>query len=120
MSGGAYGHLCWFTDEVFGREESVRGMADRVSELAPGSDAACELRSIVAALAGAAERLDKMEELLKAVEWYDSGDRGEEQAVAAIAEFKREPSDIAKLQERAVELTRQASALHLELSGVKP
>lgn len=92
MSGGAYDYLCFVEDagDLANKREALDRMIVRLSGLAYAHPALVETERIAAAL----RRLDAfleasrpLMEVWNRVEWWDSGDIGEDQVRAAAAEY---------------------------------
>ncbi len=97
MSGGSYDYL--FSADYRGLDLDalpygpMREMAERLAGLGYADDAAKEtmdtllyLRQVRVFLA---TRWERMRNVWQAVEWWDSGDSGEESVKAALAEYRR-------------------------------
>jgi len=93
MSGGSYNYLA---DQIralhlgWGSQcspELHRLMRDRLLELAPESRAARDFAAATEALERAFADLDRLYDVVHAVEWRDSGDWGPEDVEAAIAAY---------------------------------
>lgn len=98
MSGGSYEYLC-FKDsrDILDAEEQLQQMADRLAKLGYASDAAKETEDTLLLIRQFRNRLDARIERLsgvwKGIEWWDSGDRGEEEFKRDLAEYRGEDSD---------------------------
>lgn len=103
MSGGSYDYLChtWELRDLFKRDENSSGstleqMADRLAGLGYAQDAARETQELLVQLrqwtVRAEVRMDRLRDVWKAVEWWDSCDSGEEQLKAALAKYRGEVS----------------------------
>ena len=78
MSGGSFNYLCWKEiSELMANRDTLTSMADRLLEMGY-KDAAKETLKFLYTLEQAETRLETMrerlEEVWKAVEWFDSGD----------------------------------------------
>jgi hypothetical protein len=85
MSGGSYNYLC-FQDAL--DLADLENMARRLAELAPGSAAARDTAKL-AELLRRDVTTDPLREAWRCVEWFDSGDYGEDQARAAIEAYEK-------------------------------
>lgn len=94
MSGGSYNYLCRKSiDEILvGGRADLQEMADRLAKLGYADDAAREtqnlmqdIRAFLNRTESAAERLS---EVWKNVEWWDSGDRSEDAVKHALASYR--------------------------------
>jgi hypothetical protein len=95
VSGGSYEYIC-FADEIdrlLNKRDQVERMADRLAALGYAKDAAKEtwdfllwLRMVEAQFEARHERLS---EVWRAVEWWDSGDSGEDGLQAALEEYRQ-------------------------------
>lgn len=95
MSGGSYEYLqSMELDDFIRTEEQLLRMRDRLSGLGYAEDAALETERLIQMLRQAKVRLSvKIERLgpvWKAVEWWDSGDSGEDQVKSALKEYRGE------------------------------
>lgn len=120
MSGGSYNYLCFKdADDILGRIQDLRDMANRLDGLCP--EAAAETRAIFdgprSLYAELEKRIERLGPLWKAVEWRDSSDWGQDQLDQAIADFRflAPPQDMlatdAQRTHEIAELTRKAAAL---------
>lgn len=78
MSGGSYNYLCYKESyDIHERKEELKKMRDRLIELG-FTDVAGETESILLMLKSFEVRLqtriDRLKEVWRSVEWYDSGD----------------------------------------------
>jgi hypothetical protein len=85
MSGGSYNYLSYHAPDLGGHRHHLEAMADRLEGLPYGSKAAEATRSILAALDDEA-----LANVWHAVEWWDSGDYGEDKVQAAIAKYEEQ------------------------------
>jgi hypothetical protein len=96
MSGGNYNYLCWAQDleEINGKRHALRTMADRLAGLGYASDAAAETEELLVLLqqweTRAQVRMQRLTDVWKAVEWWDSNDGGEDGVREALAEYRGE------------------------------
>lgn len=97
MSGGSYDHLChaFDLDDLLGKRGSLREMADRLAGLGYAEDAAKETEELLVLLnqwsVRAEVRRNRLAEVWKAVEWWDSGDRSEGAVREALAAYRGAP-----------------------------
>ncbi|MFE5392524.1 hypothetical protein [Bacillus thuringiensis] len=96
MSGGSYNYLC-FKDEhemfEYGKIEDLEAMASRLIELGY-KDAAKEVLNIKYTIQQSLVRVgvmkERMNDVMKAVEWYDSSDSGIDAVEKAISKYRGE------------------------------
>jgi hypothetical protein len=89
MSGGSFDYLCFVSsaDELAQKREALERMADELAALSYARTAAAETQRLVDALIRIDVRLeagDKLRDVWKAVEWWRSGDRGEDAVRGAV------------------------------------
>lgn len=94
MSGGSYNYLCYKDAyEIHEKTEELNDMRDRLIELG-FLDAASETESILLMLKSFEVRLqtriDRLNKVWKAVEWFDSGDSGIERVNSEIKLYREE------------------------------
>lgn len=89
MSGGSYDYLylAYEVKGLHGRTEDIERMAARLRELGSVKAASATL-DIIRAKNALDDQAAAMAGVWKAVEWYDSGDWGLEQAQESIAEYE--------------------------------
>lgn len=97
MSGGSYNYLfIKQADELFGDDNDLERMADRLAGLGWADDAAKDTYDLLAVLRTQTVRVDaardRLRDLFQAVEWWDSGDSGEEGVRQALASYRGEPT----------------------------
>jgi hypothetical protein len=90
MSGGSYNYLCFQTETRSSISlTDLADMRDRLNQLAPGSAAARDTAALYEQLSHAQDNeLGALAEVWHDVEWFDSGDYGEDQARAGIAKYE--------------------------------
>ena len=91
MSGGSYDYLFIAdTSQLFDRQETIRRMAERLTELGH-HEAAKETEEVDLMINHARRRIEaraeRLEKVWKAVEWYDSADWGIDSVSDAVAEY---------------------------------
>lgn len=84
MSGGSFDYLCHKdVPELMGRLDAIQEMADALAFLGYAEDAAKETQELIQTLKQMNIRLEVMKDRLsgvwKAMEWWRSGDWGEDQ-----------------------------------------
>lgn len=97
MSGGSYNYL-FVKDgqELLGgdRDEELRQMADRLAGLGYAQDAAAETEELICMINQARIRIDvrinRLRDVWHAVEWWDSGDGGEDRLGKTLAVYRGE------------------------------
>lgn len=95
MSGGSYNYLCFVDiDDIFNREFDLSTMRDRLAGLGYAQDAAAETEDLILILRQVRVRLqariDRLEGVWRAVEWWDSGDSGEEALMQELNRYRVE------------------------------
>jgi hypothetical protein len=88
VSGGSYDYLCFNTDDLSGRRGMVEEMAQRLEGLPYASTAAADTRRVLTLLDDARNLAERLSDVWRAVEWWDSGDYGEQQAQEALAAYR--------------------------------
>lgn len=95
MSGGSYDYL--FTkepDDLFAYSGELERMAERLSGLDYAADAAADAYDLLAILRTQTVRVEAAQRRLagvfQAIEWWDSGDSGEDHVREALAEYRGE------------------------------
>lgn len=83
MSGGSFEYMCW--QDWHPTEDQLVAMVDAIEQIAPYSEAARQTRGLLARL----RQIDAsgLRDVWRAVEWWKSGDWGEDQAVEEIERF---------------------------------
>jgi hypothetical protein len=90
MSGGSHNYLYRQIDtEGCIHLADLDGMASRLEEIAPGSAAAADTRRLVDLIRRAATGDGALAEVWRSVEWFDSRDYGEDQALEQIAAYEQ-------------------------------
>jgi hypothetical protein len=96
MSGGSYNYLCKVYDpeDIFSHMGDLRAMADRLAGLGYAQDAAAETEDLICMINQAririATRMDRLREVWHDVEWWDSGDNGEDQLKQELVKYRGE------------------------------
>lgn len=93
MSGGSYDYLFLKEPgEISRHEDTVQRMAERLSGLGYAQDAARETESVLLLArqfeARMRARLERLSEVWRAVEWWDSGDSGEDYLEQALLQYR--------------------------------
>jgi hypothetical protein len=86
MSGGSYDYLCF--SEFAEAPEPLRRMAERLAGLPYAAKAAADTAGIVDMLGEAARRAERLNDVWHAIEWWDSGDYGEDEARKVLAAYE--------------------------------
>lgn len=99
MSGGSYNYLCLKdADQIREREEELQWMADRLSELGYAQDAAQETMEVLLTIRAfetrMQARIDRLRGIWRAVEWWDSGDSGEDSLEHELKVYRGEDTDV--------------------------
>jgi len=87
MSGGSYDYLYFNAPEMGGHRGQLEAMAERLDQLPYAKEAAAATRRILLALDDEA-----LAEVWHAVEWWDSGDYGEDQVRSATSKYAEKTS----------------------------
>ncbi|MBR8638604.1 hypothetical protein KEF29_03140 [Streptomyces tuirus] len=94
MSGGSYNYLYEACDleDLQNRQHDLRDMADRLAALGYAQDAATETEELLALFRQwqirAGVRIRRLENVWKAIEWWDSADWSEHRVHEALAEYR--------------------------------
>lgn len=88
MSGGSYDYLYLQSDDLSRNRRMIEEMARRLEGLPYASEAATDTRRILTLLADAQALAERLADVWRAVEWWDSGDYGEDDAQDAIAKYR--------------------------------
>lgn len=87
MSGGSYNYLCYHSDSLSEHRSDLESMAERIEGLAYAGQAAADTRRVLALLDEAQRLAGHLADVWRAVEWWDSGDYGEDQVVEEMAKY---------------------------------
>jgi len=92
MSGGSYSYLCYKdADQILEHLSELEDMRDRLAELEYAADAAQETAELILIInqffVRAGEVIDRLAPVWKAVEWWDSGDSGEDNLKKTLVEY---------------------------------
>lgn len=95
MSGGSYNYLCMKeVSELFSVEPEIESMAKRLQGLGYASDAARETTDIISQMRSyeriLAVRLERLQSIWHAVEWWDSFDTDENSLIKELALYREE------------------------------
>ncbi|MEV5944407.1 hypothetical protein [Streptomyces sp. NPDC051994] len=93
MSGGSYNYLFCHVRGLEEQRGDLEEMAKRLAELAYAQGAAEATRRVMALLDQAEAASQELAEVWRAVEWWDSGDYGEDQVREAIEEYRTSLAD---------------------------
>lgn len=93
MSGGSHNYICHCeAQELIGREEDLREMSDDLAALGYCKDAAAETEEILILVRQFENRintrLERLSPVWRALEWWHSGDIGEDSFKEAIEKFR--------------------------------
>lgn len=88
MSGGSYDYLYWRVPELGGHRHQLEAMAERLEALPYATGVAAATRRILEAISD-----EKLADVWRAVEWWDSGDYGEDQVRQVIDEYQTPKTD---------------------------
>lgn len=93
MSGGSWSYLyCKEIDDLLQYEGLIEDMADRLASLGYANDAAKETQELVLVIrqfrnhAGTIK--DRLSDIWRAIEWWDSSDSGEDGVKNALKEYR--------------------------------
>ena len=92
MSGGSYNYLCYKEAyDIHERKEELEQMRDRLIEL-NYTDVAVETESVLLMMRAFEVRLqtriDRLKDVWRAVEWYDSGDSNEDYVKDEVEKYR--------------------------------
>lgn len=95
MSGGSYDYLAYKSvSDLIDRDGELRSMADRLAGLGYARDAARETEDLILTLRQFQNRIqtriDRLSGVWHAVEWWDSGDSGEDYVKEELAKYRGE------------------------------
>lgn len=91
MSGGSYDYLCFNADDLGRRRGDLACMAERLEGLPWAAQAAADTRRCLKALDEASALAERLSDAWRAIEWWDSGDYGEDSAREEVEGY--EPLD---------------------------
>lgn len=98
MSGGSYEYLCFKTaDELTQQTEMLKKMSERLAGLGYAQDAAKETEELLTIinqyLVRADVRIERLNRVWKAIEWWDSCDSGEDDFKIELARYRGETDE---------------------------
>lgn len=93
MSGGSFDYLCFkAVPDIFDAERSLASMGDALAVLGYAPDAARETHAVLAEVRAARARieakLERLEGVWRAVEWWHSNDSTEDGVRRALADYR--------------------------------
>lgn len=94
MSGGSYNYLCYTEciEDLAKASGHLKRMRDRLAGLGYARDAALETEDLLVILRQAeiraCVRIERLRDVWKAVEWWDSCDYSEDQVKEALEEYR--------------------------------
>jgi len=93
MSGGSYNYLCHASaDEMMNKVSDLQDMADRLAGLSYASDAARETQELLLIVRQFENRIEastnRLHDVWRAVEWWDSCDSSEDSVKAALDAYR--------------------------------
>lgn len=103
MSGGSFEYLCLWDVET---HACLEDMAFALSE---GSPERTETEAIATAIRELNDRIRKVSDVWKAVEWERSGDWGEDQMMRAIADYRATLNQCSSAEAASSEITEPVS-----------
>lgn len=95
MSGGSYNYLyhTWDLSDLVQKKQDLADMFDRLAGLGYAQDAAKETYALLVQLRQfeiqTMVHVERLQELWKAIEWWDSADWGEDSVKNALAEYRK-------------------------------
>lgn len=89
MSGGSYNYLFLHSRGLDCQRGDLEEMGKRLAGLDFAQDAAEATRRVLALLDQAEAASQKLAEVWRAVEWWDSGDSGQDQVRESVIEYNR-------------------------------
>ena len=94
MSGGSYDYLCLKdSDTLLEMKHQIEAMSARLAGLGYAEDAALETEDVLLTVRQFENRMqariDRLRDVWRAVEWWDSGDSGEDSVKAALEEYRK-------------------------------
>lgn len=99
MSGGSFNYLChtWDLDTLIDKQGDLEAMSQALAGLGYAKDAARETEELLVLLRQwenrATVRLDRLREVWKAMEWWQSCDYSEDTFKEALAEYRGESKE---------------------------
>ena len=95
MSGGSYNYLCYTDgDTIWNNIGNLSDMSARLAGLGYADDAARETEELLVMMRQARNRIEtrikRLSDVWRAVEWWDSGDSGEDHVRLALARYRAE------------------------------
>jgi hypothetical protein len=96
VSGGSFNYLChtWDLDDLVGKQMDLEAMAQALAALGYAKDAARETEELLVLLrqweVQATVRVERLREVWKAMEWWQSCDYSEDTFKEALAEYRGE------------------------------
>lgn len=114
MSGGSYNYL-YNQHDIHGHVDlgDLKDMRDRLAELAPDSAAAKATARLYDALSAPIDKA--LTEVWHDIEWADSSDYSQDQAMSAIRDYEAVASQ--RAEEFAAERDRLARAIHRRVNS---
>lgn len=93
MSGGSYNYLCnRMAEEILQIQSDIERMAEKLATLGYAKDAAKETSHLLARSRAfevyVETAMERLREVWKAVEWWDSADWGEDSVKQALEEYR--------------------------------
>ncbi len=112
MSGGSYNYLYCHVDGLDGRRGDIRRMAERLEDLGYAPEVAADTRKVLALLDEAEAVAGRLEDVWHDVEWWDSGDYGEDTVRKTITAYQGEyPTRLANARALQTALASQLDGL---------
>lgn len=111
MSGGSYNYLCYQMDAQGHLDlGDLEAMCNRLREFAPGSAATKETEKLYDTLNALVS--PALAEVWHAIEWLDSCDYVEDQAIAAVRQYEVDANEVVESYDLAAERDKLARAIH--------
>lgn len=88
MSGGSYDYLCLRVHALEDQRGMLENMAIRLEGLPYAAEAAAQTRRVLKLVDAASVLADSLSDVWRAVEWWDSGDSGEDPVIRECAAYQ--------------------------------
>ena len=95
MSGGSFDYLCYKeSEDLLQSDHQLQSMADELARLGYAEDAARETQDLLLTIRTMRNRvqtsIDRLSDVWRAIEWWRSGDWGEDQIKEVLARYRGE------------------------------
>lgn len=93
MSGGSYDYLCYKDpDQLMSCTDQLQSISDRLAGLGYAPDAAAEVQELLLTIRQYDNRISSMmnrlTDVMRSVEWWDSGDCGEDAVKKSLEKYR--------------------------------